>query len=982
MGLELRLIGELVVARDGVVLALPASKKTRALLAYLAATARPQLRDRLCALLWDGPDDPRAALRWSLTKLRPLVDDVDQTRLIADRDHVELVANGAAIDLSTIRAAVPGGVTGVSQASTEALAAVAPLLRGELLEGLELPDCYRYDEWLRSERENVRRLGVTLLATLVARGGQAAMALDHARAWVALDPLDEAAHAAVIRLLVELDRKDQALAQYATCSRLIERELGRPPSRELERMRIAIGSTSVTAPPVPEPPHVRETPPAPLVGRVQERAALAALIEHGARPVLLLGDPGIGKTRLLDEVVALARAARFEVLRGRGVEAEQVRPYGAWLDAFSDAGVIDHPFTLAGDAERSRLFEAVAAWLVARAAGTALVLAIDDLQWVDEGTAALLHFIARSPQTAQVVRIACGARPGELADNPFALRFIRGLTREAAIHQVGLSPLDAHETAALALAYAPGVDGARVFAESGGHPLFAVEIARALARGDTSSASLEELLADRLDLLDGSARELLPCAAAIGTAFSAEVLGEVTGMPLAVLSRAIADLERRAIVRTAGGEWDFVHDLVRAAAYRQISEPRRRLLHLQIARSLAMLADPDGQRAGEVAHHANLGGDHALCANASLAAATRALRLAAPEETVALCDRGLAHAARLVGRDRARLQIDLLAMMLHADVRHQRRAEIGKALERAIVDAQVTGCHAEAARGMNELSHLPFVSGDYENAKALSIDAVARVRDADATAKADTLAYSAQCLALIGREMRQAEELAREAVTLLANTSHEVSTLPFAFGLIREHQGDDAAAISHFARAIEIAQHNALWWVCALGWSHAAKIELGRGRPREALAYCEAIRAHADRIGDGGDVPFGATLEVIARRMLGEVLDVEPVLAALRAADAPVQLAVALTQLAELELIRGETPAAASHAQEALAAAVRAQHASATVIAHDIAARIARAEGRNKDVRAHVIAMRAMDRTPLSARARSVLAEHVTLAGT
>ncbi|HET9990767.1 MAG TPA: hypothetical protein VFQ65_19690, partial [Kofleriaceae bacterium] len=144
VGLEIRLIGELVVARDGASIVLPASKKTRALLAYLAATGRPQLRERLCALLWDGPDDPRAALRWSLTKLRPLVDDGEATRLVADRDRVELVPNGATIDLAAIRAAVPGGaVAGVARASTEALAAVAPLVRGELLEGLDLPDCYR-----------------------------------------------------------------------------------------------------------------------------------------------------------------------------------------------------------------------------------------------------------------------------------------------------------------------------------------------------------------------------------------------------------------------------------------------------------------------------------------------------------------------------------------------------------------------------------------------------------------------------------------------------------------------------------------------------------------------------------------------------------------------------------------------------------------------------------------------------------------------
>src|SRR5439155_2679850 len=128
------------------------------------------------------------------------------------------------------------------------------------------------------------------------------------------------------------------------------------------------------------------TPSAPLVGRVQERAVLAALVEAPQRPVLLLGDPGIGKSRLLDELVALARAAHLEVLRGRGVEAEQVRPYGAWLDAFASASATDHPFTTAGETERSRLFEAVADWLVARSGGRGLLLVIDDLQWIDEAT--------------------------------------------------------------------------------------------------------------------------------------------------------------------------------------------------------------------------------------------------------------------------------------------------------------------------------------------------------------------------------------------------------------------------------------------------------------------------------------------------------------------------------------------------------------------------------------------------------------------
>ena len=102
--LELKLLGGLEVIRDGASLELPPSKKTRALLVYLALNGRAFRREHLCDLLWEVPDDPRGSLRWSLSKLRRLVDDDARQRVIADRASVRFDASDVAIDVTALHA--------------------------------------------------------------------------------------------------------------------------------------------------------------------------------------------------------------------------------------------------------------------------------------------------------------------------------------------------------------------------------------------------------------------------------------------------------------------------------------------------------------------------------------------------------------------------------------------------------------------------------------------------------------------------------------------------------------------------------------------------------------------------------------------------------------------------------------------------------------------------------------------------------------
>ena len=131
--LTIRMLGELAVLRNGERLVLPSSKKTRALLAYLIATGRPQRRERLCTLLWEVPDDPRGALRWSLSKLRALVDEPDDaSRILADRETVAFAPAGAACDLRALRDLVSRPL---DTAPTERLQAVAEGIGGAFWRG-------------------------------------------------------------------------------------------------------------------------------------------------------------------------------------------------------------------------------------------------------------------------------------------------------------------------------------------------------------------------------------------------------------------------------------------------------------------------------------------------------------------------------------------------------------------------------------------------------------------------------------------------------------------------------------------------------------------------------------------------------------------------------------------------------------------------------------------------------------------------------
>lgn len=159
--LTIQTFGSVRVSLSGEELPLPNSRKTRALLAYLAHNPSPQRRDRLSELFWDVPDDPRGGLRWSLSKMRPMINSGDIVRLIADRERVQLDPAAVAVDFHHVRSVANG-----NEASPAELMAAWETATGLVMEDCELPNLQNYTAWLEQQRNEAVRFRVRLARRL------------------------------------------------------------------------------------------------------------------------------------------------------------------------------------------------------------------------------------------------------------------------------------------------------------------------------------------------------------------------------------------------------------------------------------------------------------------------------------------------------------------------------------------------------------------------------------------------------------------------------------------------------------------------------------------------------------------------------------------------------------------------------------------------------------------------------------------------
>lgn len=637
--LDVRLLGEPRVTVGGHPLEVD-TRKAIAILAYLAVEG-PTSRDHLMGLLWPeaGPDRARATLRRTLSSVRS---GIGADRLDSDRDRLALAGQ---IDLDVSSFDEELGATfehghdprDVCPACIPHLSRVVAIYRGDFLEGFSVGDAPEFEDWIRTVAEGYRlRAGEALnrLGMARAAAGDYTGAIGAVVRWIALDTLHEPAHRLLMLLHAWSGDRPAAMAAYREFVALLDRELGVPPLEETTELYEAILDEDL-----PPPPGVSRRPRAhfdtgvattsSLLDRGEEleriRAAIAT-IDRGGRIVVITGDSWMGKTRLLEELGEIAASAGYTVLMGRASRMEQGVPYAAvtqiispTLAAARDAGlelpdwVTDElarlvpalsPGRPTGDTDPLgdlRFLEAIHHLVHRVGEERPLVLAFDDVQWLDTASTRLIAYLAGRASPLQMLLVLA------LRTDESAPRDVDELTSEADL-LIRLDPLTADQ---LGEEVEPERAQAIVGA-TGGVPLLVVEHLDS-DPADEETPGVMRYIEERMRGLSDLARQVLAAAAVLGTTRDTELLRLTSGRSDDEVVQAVEELIAAGLLREVpGGDGvGFTLDAAERVTYETTSLIRRRLLHKRAAQALKGLprADEDARLAAAVAGHLHGAGD-------------------------------------------------------------------------------------------------------------------------------------------------------------------------------------------------------------------------------------------------------------------------------------------------------------------------------------------------------------------------------------
>jgi DNA-binding SARP family transcriptional activator/tetratricopeptide (TPR) repeat protein len=856
--------------------ALP-TKKSQALLAYLAVPpGRFHAREKLTAMFWGDSTETlaRQSFRQALVSLRRLT--AGEPLLLTQSSAIALNPAAVEVDVALLEAAL-------ADDTRDGLERVADLCKGEFLAGFNL-DEPEFDEWRSFERDRLNALTVEALTDLVDRQASEApdVAVQTARHLLTIDPSQERMQRTLMRLLLAQGQRAAALKQYQQCVGWFERELGVEPEEETQQVYRDILRSA--GPDLQRPaPSARlanaRADEAPMIGRELEfrhlNEALSGMLDTGGRVVLLRGEAGIGKSRLLREFIGNVPSG-VRVLVGRCHETEQILPLHAWIDALRESGMVldaavrdrlgaaanaqlvrvfpelrqseSQPVT-APD-QYSLLFDALAQLLVELASGQPTVFVLEDLHWCDGLSARFLAFFGRRIDHLPILVVG-SMRPEELVDAPVLAQSLKELRKDERLDEIPLGTLSQGDAATLVQALLPagrrGPQSAgaaqEIWAASEGNPFIIVESVRSLDYGRPAvkqgeSGLIREFVTARLERLPELPRRLVPVAAAIGRDFSFSLLaraGKISEIDAAI---AVEQLVRRHILTTEGERVDFCHDWIRRVAYEQLMPQQRRLLHSAVGEAIEEVHRGSNEEiSDQLGHHYVQAGDARRAIPNLIRFADLAGRRYALDDALRAFQQAAAVAELLPAPERDHQKLDLALRQAFVLSMLGRQHEIWEILQThaghvaRVVDPLLTSEYHF------RVGLTCFYLGRYAEGKVAGERALGegeRAGNADATGKA------LHALSLIAYETGHPQEgiaHARRAISLLETTRE-----PQWLGLVYHDLALNCVVAGDLATALDAARQEqvigrVIGWprIVALAGSVIAWALALRGEPEEAI---------------------------------------------------------------------------------------------------------------------------------------------------
>ena len=816
--------------------------KESALLALLLVNVNQPLSiERVIDELWDARRPPENAAKTVQIYVSRLRARLGSKRIVTTPAGYMLRAEQAELDAGRFEQLAAEGQSqleaGNSGRAEIVLSEALDLWRGEALSD------FRFDAFAQAEIGRLQeRHGSAVADRVDARLalGRAEELITELEALVREQPLWERPRRQLMLALYQAGRQADALELYRSTRTQLAEELGLDPSPELQALERAILNQ---APELERPTRPRTLGPSEVaaeaaeaargafVGREAELDELLAglddVVAGRGRLFLLAGEPGIGKSRLADELIRHARRRGVEVLVGRCWEAGGAPAYWPWVQSLRShireaghellraelsAGAAElaqilpelreifsglpEPVGVESEGARFRLFDAAGQFLRNASENRPILLVLDDLHAADAPSLLLLQFLARELGSTRILLLGAYRDVDPVPGQPLAAMLVE-VAHEPVTCSLSLAGLSERDIADYVELTATAIASPGLFAAlheaTEGNPLFVGETVRLLAldglRLEPTEVrvaipqSVRNVIARRLARLTEECNRVLRFASVLGREFALAGLARLSGVEEDELLEVLDEAMAAGVVSDVPGgpgRLRFAHLLIRDTLYEGLTTARRVRLHRLAVEALEALygEDPGGHLA-ELAHHAIAGSDLDRGLLYAQRAGDRALALLAYEEAARLYELGLAALERADGAEPVK-RCELLLALGHAQVRAGDAVAAKQAfLQAAAVARRLEWPEALARAALGYGGRFVWArAGDDERLVPLLREALAVADDQDAALRARLLGRLA---AALGDEPdnEQRATLSREAVEI-ARGAGDLPTLAYA----------------------------------------------------------------------------------------------------------------------------------------------------------------------------------------------------------